>query len=238
MSRGSLLGQSMTLAGLGSRALDLAVIGNCRTAALGEHGRTPAVVVLSALRFRSGILAPAGRRRGEGLLRRRRGGGGLLRGELPAQHRDRADHHSRCRRATPCRSRTSRRASCAIERVFNPAQIFRRIEPLAGLPRIKIRVRPTFNYGGEPTSRAIGSNHMRFTGGVDTLRVTTDAATHLPRARDVVRRSSSRSRSFWGPMNRSKRPSNRPRASSWSGPRTTGSTGCARWPFRWSTRPR
>ena len=50
------------------------------------------------------------------------------------------------------------------ERVFNPAQIFRRIEPLAGLPRIKIRVRPTFNYGGEPTSRAIGSNHMRFTG--------------------------------------------------------------------------
>ena len=62
------------------------------------------------------------------------------------------------------------------ERVFNPAQIFRRIEPLAGLPRIKIRVRPTFNYGEEPVSRAIGSNHMRFAGGVDTLRVTTDAA--------------------------------------------------------------
>src|SRR5688572_14679206 len=29
-----LLGQSMTLVGLGSRALDLAVIGNCRTASL------------------------------------------------------------------------------------------------------------------------------------------------------------------------------------------------------------
>ena len=63
-----------------------------------------------------------------------------------------------------------------FERVFNPPQIFRRIEPVAGLPRIKIRVRPTFNYGGPCTSRAIGSNHIRYSGGADTLRVTTDAA--------------------------------------------------------------
>src|SRR5262249_1204420 len=34
-----------------------------------------------------------------------------------------------------------------FERVFNPPQVFRRIEPAAGLPRVKIRVRPTFNYG-------------------------------------------------------------------------------------------
>src|SRR5262249_49637076 len=33
-----------------------------------------------------------------------------------------------------------------FERVFNPPQVFRRIEAAAGLPRIKIRVRPTFNY--------------------------------------------------------------------------------------------
>src|SRR5215475_12658632 len=63
-----------------------------------------------------------------------------------------------------------------FERVFNPPQIFRRIEPVAGLPRIKIRVRPTFNYGAPPASRASGSNHIRFSGGADTLRVTTDAA--------------------------------------------------------------
>src|SRR5438105_1276699 len=63
-----------------------------------------------------------------------------------------------------------------FERVFNPPQIFRRIEPAAGLPRIKIRVRPTFNYGGPYASRASGSNHLRFAGGADTLRVTTDAA--------------------------------------------------------------
>src|SRR5262249_50551516 len=63
-----------------------------------------------------------------------------------------------------------------FERVFNPPQIFRRIEPLAGLPRIRIRVRPTFNYGGPYSSRATGSNHIRFAGGNDVLRLTTDAA--------------------------------------------------------------
>jgi GH15 family glucan-1,4-alpha-glucosidase len=63
-----------------------------------------------------------------------------------------------------------------FERVFNPPQIFRRIEPIAGVPRIAIRMRPTFNYGGPWTSRALGSNHIRFAGGSDTLRLTTDAA--------------------------------------------------------------
>ena len=63
-----------------------------------------------------------------------------------------------------------------FERVFNPPQIFRRIEPVAGLPRIKIRARPTFNYGGPCASRAIGSNHIRYSGGADALRLTTDAA--------------------------------------------------------------
>ena len=63
-----------------------------------------------------------------------------------------------------------------FERVFNPPQVFRRIEPAAGLPRIKIRIRPTFNYGGPCASRASGSNHIRYSGGADTLRVTTDAA--------------------------------------------------------------
>ena len=62
-----------------------------------------------------------------------------------------------------------------FERVFNPPQVFRRIEPAAGLPRIKIRVRPTFNYGRPCASRAQGSNHIRYGGGIDTLRLTTDA---------------------------------------------------------------
>jgi GH15 family glucan-1,4-alpha-glucosidase len=63
-----------------------------------------------------------------------------------------------------------------FERVFNPPQIFRRIEPIAGLPRIRIRVRPTFNYGGLPTARSFGSNHIRYSGGADALRLTSDGA--------------------------------------------------------------
>src|SRR5690349_6030012 len=63
-----------------------------------------------------------------------------------------------------------------FERVFNPPQIFRRIEPIAGLPRIRIRVRPTFNYGGLPTARSLGSNHIRYSGGADALRLTSDGA--------------------------------------------------------------
>ena len=62
-----------------------------------------------------------------------------------------------------------------FERIFNPSQLVRRIEPIAGMPRITIRVRPTFNYGGACTGRALGSNHIRFLGGADALRLTTDA---------------------------------------------------------------
>jgi GH15 family glucan-1,4-alpha-glucosidase len=63
-----------------------------------------------------------------------------------------------------------------FERVFNPPQIFRRIEPVAGLPRVRIRVRPTFNYGSLPTARSLGSNHVRYSGGAEALRLTTDGA--------------------------------------------------------------
>ena len=37
-----------------------------------------------------------------------------------------------------------------FERVYRPPQIIRRIEPIAGLPRITIRVRPTHGYGRRP----------------------------------------------------------------------------------------
>lgn len=61
-----------------------------------------------------------------------------------------------------------------FERMLHPAQIIRRIEPI-GFPRIKIRVRPTFGYGQPQTAQVVGSNHIRFTGGNNTMRLTTDA---------------------------------------------------------------
>ncbi len=61
------------------------------------------------------------------------------------------------------------------ERVFRPPQFVRRIEPVAGLPRVAIRVRPTFNYGQKPAQVVIGSNHIRYVGDRDVLRLTSDA---------------------------------------------------------------
>jgi GH15 family glucan-1,4-alpha-glucosidase len=62
-----------------------------------------------------------------------------------------------------------------FERTFRPPQIIRRIEPLAGLPRVQIRVRPTHNYGQPTTAHSIGSNHIRYRGGGGVLRLSTDA---------------------------------------------------------------
>jgi GH15 family glucan-1,4-alpha-glucosidase len=60
-------------------------------------------------------------------------------------------------------------------RRFRPMAIVRRIRPVAGRPRVRIRVRPMFNYGAEPPMITRGSNHIRYVGPRITLRLTTDA---------------------------------------------------------------
>ncbi len=60
-------------------------------------------------------------------------------------------------------------------RMFRPPMLIRRIEPLIGHPRIRLRVRPRFAWGAETPQRRAGSNHLRFTGSQDALRLTTDA---------------------------------------------------------------
>src|ERR1700690_2510064 len=62
-----------------------------------------------------------------------------------------------------------------FERVYRPPQIIRRIEPIAGLPRVRIRVRPTHGYGRPPTNFVVGSNHIRYLDGGQVLRLTSDA---------------------------------------------------------------
>ena len=59
-------------------------------------------------------------------------------------------------------------------RIFRPPMIVRRIEPVAGRPRITVALRPTFDYGASPPGRSFGSNHLRFLGPNEVLRVTTD----------------------------------------------------------------
>lgn len=60
-------------------------------------------------------------------------------------------------------------------RIFRPPQIMRIIEPLSGLPRITLRLRPTFNHGDSAVERAFGSSHIRYSGGALAVRLTTDA---------------------------------------------------------------
>jgi GH15 family glucan-1,4-alpha-glucosidase len=59
-------------------------------------------------------------------------------------------------------------------RFFCPPMLIRRIEPLSGRCSIKVRIRPTFEYGGMQPRKILGSNHLRFVSGESALRVTTD----------------------------------------------------------------
>ena len=52
-------------------------------------------------------------------------------------------------------------------RVFRPPQLFRIIEPIAGLPRITVRMRPTCDYGKPLPNRSLGSNHIRYSTELD-----------------------------------------------------------------------
>ena len=60
-------------------------------------------------------------------------------------------------------------------RITRSPQLVRIIEPVAGLPRITIRMRPTSDYGGPIERQSIGSNHINYWTGNFALRLTTDA---------------------------------------------------------------
>lgn len=64
-------------------------------------------------------------------------------------------------------------------RLFRPAMVVRQIEPLAGSPRVTVRLRPSWHYGQERPRITRGSNHIRFELGDQTLRLTTDASPGL-----------------------------------------------------------
>jgi GH15 family glucan-1,4-alpha-glucosidase len=62
-----------------------------------------------------------------------------------------------------------------FDRTFRPPMLIRRITPLQGRPRVRVRVRPRFGWGGREPERTRGSNHLRFVGPAQSLRLTTDA---------------------------------------------------------------
>jgi GH15 family glucan-1,4-alpha-glucosidase len=63
----------------------------------------------------------------------------------------------------------------AYDRIFRPPQLVRIIEPVAGMPRMTIRFRPANRYGTPMPTKSIGSNHVTFRGSDTVIRLTTDA---------------------------------------------------------------
>ncbi|MGI9335697.1 MAG: glycoside hydrolase family 15 protein [Gammaproteobacteria bacterium] len=61
------------------------------------------------------------------------------------------------------------------DRTFKPLMLVRRIRPIAGAPRIRVKLRPQFHYGAEEPRLSRGSNHARFIGPDLVLRLTTNA---------------------------------------------------------------
>jgi len=60
-------------------------------------------------------------------------------------------------------------------RRFRPMTLIRRVMPIAGSPRIRVRLRPRFDYGAKAPALTHGSNHIRYIGDKLTLRLTTNA---------------------------------------------------------------
>ena len=61
-----------------------------------------------------------------------------------------------------------------FDRMLRPPQLIRIIDPVAGVPRITIRLRPAQHYGKPMTRRTTGSNHITY-GEPALIRLTTDA---------------------------------------------------------------
>jgi len=61
-----------------------------------------------------------------------------------------------------------------FERYFRPLMLIRKLEPLSGSPRIKIKCDPVGDYGKIKPSVSYGSNHIEYLGLEKTVRLTTN----------------------------------------------------------------
>lgn len=61
------------------------------------------------------------------------------------------------------------------DRAFRPQMLVRRVIPISGSPRVRIRVKPRFEYGRIAPNATFGSNHIRYAGPRFAIRLTTDA---------------------------------------------------------------
>ena len=66
-------------------------------------------------------------------------------------------------------------------RLYRPPSLVRRIRPLSGSPRIRVRARPLADWGARIPETTWGSNHMRWLLPEFTLRLTTDVPVRFVR---------------------------------------------------------
>ncbi|MBV7530123.1 glycoside hydrolase family 15 protein [Chitinophaga sp. sic0106] len=62
------------------------------------------------------------------------------------------------------------------ERFFKPLILIRKVEPLEGAPRIKVKCRPVCEYGSRELAPLRGSSHIEFVGCEERIRLTTNIA--------------------------------------------------------------
>ncbi len=61
-------------------------------------------------------------------------------------------------------------------RVYRPPMIVRRVEPLHGICRVRVKLRPRMGHGLHRPTLVPGSNHIRYVTEAGSMRLTTDAA--------------------------------------------------------------
>jgi GH15 family glucan-1,4-alpha-glucosidase len=61
-----------------------------------------------------------------------------------------------------------------LDRTYRPAAFVRIVRPIAGAPRIRVRLKPARDWGGADASVAFGSNHIRYSCSDLDLRLTTN----------------------------------------------------------------
>jgi GH15 family glucan-1,4-alpha-glucosidase len=64
-------------------------------------------------------------------------------------------------------------------RLYHPVMLARRVSPISGSPRIRVRLRPLCDYGAQPAQTTSGSNHIRYLLSNVVQRLTSDVAAPL-----------------------------------------------------------
>jgi GH15 family glucan-1,4-alpha-glucosidase len=153
------------------RLEDLGLIGNCQFSALVE--RSGAVVWCCLPRFDSEPVFSS-------LLDDRDGGGFLVGpagGELGVQRYLENSNVLETTFETPggtLRVRDFAPRFIQYDRPFRPTQLVRIVEPVSGTPRIRVHCSPRLGWSKRPAPQTRGSNHVRFQGFPEQLRLTTD----------------------------------------------------------------